>query len=429
MKTAGIIAEYNPLHSGHIYQMDETRRITGADYIVAVMSGSYTQRGIPAFFDKYIRTEMALKAGADLVLELPVAVSTGSGEYFAKGAVTLLHSLGVTDYLSFGSECGDINRLTEAASLLLNESDEFSLAVQKELCTGKTYPQAISIAAKNHKPELATLLTTPNNILGIEYLKALNVLNSSITPVTVKRKGNAYHDEELSNDKLPSATALRKYREENTFSDFLSHLPEQIRTVFTRNNSTEISNAGKKTDSESDSQLNDFGYLTEDDFSNILGSKLLGFSECQNNYADLNPDMTNRLCRLLKEKPVRFSELTEALKTRQITQARVQRALIHIMLGITAEDMKQIKNADTAPYIRVLGMKKTAAPLMKEIRQHAVSPIIARPAKDTQVLNDLACKSFKQDLNAYTLYRQVYYNKYPKSSYQPPMDYKGIILL
>lgn len=417
MKTAGIIAEYNPLHSGHIYQMTETRERLGADYIITAMSGSFTQRGIPAFFDKYLRTEMALRSGADIVLELPAAVSTGSSEYFAKGAVSLLNSLGVVTHLSFGSECGELKSLKETADFLSCETEEFRSIVQNAAASGASYPSAVQKAVSRLRPELADILDTPNNILGIEYIKALSELRSSISPVTIRREGSGYNDTEIGSG-FPSAAALRKYCTENSFEKALSFLPESVKTVFADDSGLSGGTAGGKC-----------GYLTEDDFSAVLGSRLLYASSAPEEYADMSRETANRLMNLLGEKPVKFSELVSRLKTRQITQTRIQRALLHIMLDIKNDSLLRIKNCVEAPYIRVLGMKKEAAPLMKEINQRASAPVITRPARDMKSLPDASAEIFSQDLKAYELYRLVYYNKYPESSYLPREDYKGMLIL
>lgn len=410
MKVAGIIAEYNPLHSGHIYQMEETRKQTGADYIVVAMSGSYTQRGIPAFFDKYLRAEMALRAGADLVLELPVSVSTGSGEYFAKGAVTLLNSLGVVTDLSFGSECGDIEKLSEIAKFLTNETDDFKHAVQDQLAQGKTYPLAISTVASRFLPDAENILSSPNNTLGIEYLKALSSINSKIAPITIKRKGDQYNDSEINSD-YPSATALRKICTDSNYELLLKHLPKEAVQVIIESGFHKVS-----------------GHIISDDFSELLGGKLI-YASSLADYADLSPELANRITKIISKESLTFTELVDALKTKQITQTRIQRALLHVILEINNETMEYIKKADTAPYVRVLGMKRNSSPLLKEIRNHTTAPVIARPAKDISLLSGKALELMKQDLKSYELYRLIWHNKYPQSMYTLREDYKGTLII
>ena len=242
MKTAGIIAEYNPFHKGHEYQIRYTKEKLKADYVIVAMSGDYVQRGTPALISKHTRTEMALRCGADLVLEMPVSISTASAEAFAMGGVSLLDSLGIVDILCFGSESGEISALKELAEILVEEPEEYKKLLKSFLSEGLTFPaarsQALTEYFKNPRNfsgddfdgvltpllnEVTQILNTPNNILGIEYCKALLRLNSQIRPVTIRREGMGYHettvpegdlvssspDLQSSTDFFASATAIR----------------------------------------------------------------------------------------------------------------------------------------------------------------------------------------------------------------------------
>ena len=212
MKTVGIIAEYNPFHNGHAYHIRKAKELTHADYCVVVMSGDFVQRGAPAIMDKYLRAESALLNGADLVLELPVCYSISSAEHFARSSVALLDKLGVVDTLCFGSECGDIRVLTEFAQALTDESPVFKKTLDREIRIGHTYPQARNTALEISAPHLTSyinVLTSPNNILGIEYCKALLFWKSTIVPYTVKRAGSSYHDNSLDTG-FCSALAIRE---------------------------------------------------------------------------------------------------------------------------------------------------------------------------------------------------------------------------
>lgn len=215
MNVTGIITEYNPFHQGHAYHLAESRRITGADYVIAVMSGDFVQRGTPAMMEKRKRAQMALHAGVDLVLELPSAHALGSAEYFAAGAVSLLNGLGVVTDLCFGSEQGELAPFLEIAPILNQEPAHFREALQTALREGCSYPQAraqalircgsacpgaISLEAA----ELEAFLSSPNNILGLEYCKALLRTDSPIRPHTLLRKGAGYHASAL--DRYASAS-------------------------------------------------------------------------------------------------------------------------------------------------------------------------------------------------------------------------------
>ena len=196
MKITGIIAEYNPFHNGHLYQIKKARELTGADYIIVVMSGNLTQRGTPALIDKYSRAQMALSGGADLVIELPACYATASAEYFAMGAISILNQLGCVDSICFGSENGNIAMLTKIANALVSESEDFVQALKNNLKNGDTYPVARNAALAETISGITsydTILGFPNNILGIEYIKALIRQNSSIKPYTNLRIGADYH--------------------------------------------------------------------------------------------------------------------------------------------------------------------------------------------------------------------------------------------
>ena len=192
MKIVGLITEYNPFHNGHLYHIEEAKRVTGADTVVVVMSGDYVQRGTPAVMPKRLRTEMALKCGAGAVFELPVCYASGSAEFFAMGAVSLLDHLGAVDSICFGSESNDLEALQEIAGILLEEPDGYQELLKEALRSGQSYPSARqkALAGCTGNDALASLLDDPNNILGIEYLKALRKLNSSMVPYTILLQGS-----------------------------------------------------------------------------------------------------------------------------------------------------------------------------------------------------------------------------------------------
>ncbi|HOO29215.1 MAG TPA: nucleotidyltransferase family protein, partial [Lachnospiraceae bacterium] len=209
MNVTGIIAEYNPFHNGHLYQLTKAREETDADYMIVVLSGDFVQRGTPAIADKYIRTKTALLAGADLVLELPVYFSSSSADFFAAGAVSLLDKIGCVDHLSFGSEHGSIKELSDIAGHLLSETPSYKTVLKKHLKQGNSYALASAKASMEQFSDsrmAETLLKEPNNTLGIAYLKALSGRNSTITPHTVLRTGGGYHATEKG---ALSASAVR----------------------------------------------------------------------------------------------------------------------------------------------------------------------------------------------------------------------------
>ena len=199
MKITGIITEYNPFHNGHLYHLNTAKKVTNCHGIVCIMSGNFVQRGEPAIIDKWKRTEMALLNGVDLVIELPTFYAVSSAEFFAKGAVDILNNIGVVDNIFFGSECGDINLLYKIAEVLTKEPKEFKLKIKENLKSGVTYAKAREKTLIDilDNEDLNEILSNSNNILGIEYIKAIIKSNSSITPLTMKREGSKYNDKKF----------------------------------------------------------------------------------------------------------------------------------------------------------------------------------------------------------------------------------------
>ena len=211
----GIIAEYNPFHNGHLYHLNESKRITNSDYSIAIMSGNFTQRGEVSIIDKWSKTQMAIENGIDLVIELPALYAISSAENFASGAIKILNSLDVVDYVSFGSECSDISILQDIANVLCSEPNEYKTLLSHELSKGESFPKAREKALMmylNNVRRFANVLSYPNNILGIEYLKALQKQNSYIKPIAIKRQGTNHNDNVISpSSKIASASAIEMH--------------------------------------------------------------------------------------------------------------------------------------------------------------------------------------------------------------------------
>lgn len=399
MKTVALITEYNPFHNGHAYHMEQARRLTGADYVIIVMSGDYVQRGVPAVLDKYTRTRMALECGGDLVLELPVCYATGSAEYFARGAVTLLDSLGVVDCLCFGSESGEILPFQKTAALLWEEPASYSLALKESLKTGKSFPAARQealeafLTEQGEEPRQSlALLSSPNNILGVEYCKALAALDSPICPLTIQRKDCGYHDRELGAN-FSSAGAIRRAIETGENLSVLEcHMPPASFEIF--------SNA-----------LGTNGPVTEDDFSSLLRYKLLlessgGSKKSLLRFQDVSEDLARRIINRQNQCDS-FSYFTEILKTKELTYTRISRALLHILLELSPEDIPQ-----QTPYARILGFRREAAPLLAEIKKAGRIPVISRPAAAKELLTPQAYRLFQKEVFASNLYESILASKF-----------------
>ena len=358
MNVTAIISEYNPLHKGHIYHIETARKETHADYIIAIMSGNFVQRGTPAILDKYARAEAALRSGVDMVLELPVMYATASAEYFALGGVALANTLGCVTHLCFGSEYGQADKFMEAAHLLLNEPEEMKLPLKEALKEGLSYPAARAYAVKVSHPELAAILEEPNNILGVEYCKALLKLKSRIIPHTIKRQGQDYHSE-IFGEGFASATGIRRLLSSD-FPENKHLLEEQLPAASFEAIKGLI---GKPT-------------LTEDDFSMLLHYKLITENRAHlTEYFGVSRDLSNRIYKHINEFEG-FSSFAELLKTKNLTRTAINRALLHILLDVKASDVQSVTKRGCVDYIRVLGFRKEAAGLLKEFSDLPEIPLI-----------------------------------------------------
>ncbi|MEE0955009.1 MAG: nucleotidyltransferase family protein [Eubacterium sp.] len=387
MKTVGVIAEFNPFHNGHGYFLREVREQSGADYIVAVMSGDFVQRGTPAVFNKYIRTEMALAGGADLVCELPPAASCGSAERFATGAISLLESMGCIRELWFGSECGNADLLTRCAGLLLEEPEQFRTVLKEELKKGLTFPAARSKAAEEYLKDkkVSSILSMPNNILGIEYIKALQKAGSFIRPCTLQRLGSAYSDTEVREGSLPSAAAIRTQiltLPATDYSSLKEWLPARSFEV--------LHSRGKSCPP-----------ITENDFSDMLIYRLLREdSDTLTSYLDINPDLARRICNL-RSQFLSFSTFADLVKTRNIARSAVNRALLHILLGIKSEEASAL---DKPSYIRILGFRRESSPLLTLLADTSRVQLVTRTS---DLEHNPALRHTHTEHFAYDLYETI----------------------
>lgn len=379
MKTAAIIAEYNPFHNGHKYQIEETKRQTGADFVTVVMSGDFVQRGIPAIYSKSFRARSALLSGADLVIEMPVFGVLSAAQDFARCGISLFHHMGIIDILSFGSESGSIKELEQLAEQAGSETDEQATLIRENLRNGLTYPQALALAKKDSIP------VTPNDILAVEYLKALKEFSSAISPWTLKRSDPGYHSDER-NGSLASATAIRKAVYKQDLEFLTAVLPDSH---------------FKSMENESEVPL------FPDDFSLLLSQKLLTSSlEKLQNTSGMPEDLAAKLYKNRLEF-LRTDTLTAARKDRQYTYARVSRALMNLMLDITVKEQRVFADFRFAPWIRILGFKKSAAPLLAELKKRCAVPVITKTADAKNILSPAAYELFTKDLTASELCRMV----------------------
>lgn len=414
MKIAAVIAEYNPFHNGHNYMIEQIRKITDADYIIAVMSGDFTQRGLPGIADKHTRAAMAVACGVDAVFELPALYATASAEQFAFGAVTLLKGLRCVNYLVFGSECGEIAPFLEVADFLAKEPVQFKASILKFQKLGFSYPKAFSLAIRELNltaEDSLSLLSSPNNLLGVEYVKAIKKYAPDIHPVTLSRVGTGYHDTHSeyvtqADAVIASASAIRNMLQTTTGSiaTALPLLPDASYRLFCDTYSV-------------------CAPIVLNDFSLLLSYRLsMESKESLTTYSDVSEDLADRILKYAKDFST-FEELADNIKHKQYTHARITRALLHILLGI-----KKDAHADKGtPYARLLAMKKSASPLMKAIKADASVPVITKPADAKKKLTPEEYAVFELDLAASDLYHKVASQKF-SSPYTPDIK-MGIRLL
>ena len=415
MKVTGIIAEYNPFHKGHKYQIDYCKKKLNSDYVIVAMSGDYVQRGTPALLPKHVRAEMALRCGADLVLEMPVSVSTASAEAFAMGGVSMLDGLHIVDSLCFGSEYGEVSALMELAEILVEEPEEYRQLLKEFLSNGLSFPsarcQALTEYFKNPHNftgddfdgvltpllnQIVQILNSPNNILGIEYCKALLRLKSNIKPVTLKRQGMGYHETLAETDgsdrfsctdgnTFASASAIRELLKATltpeTISRIASQVPDEISLLLA-------------------SSLQRNGFLTEEGLDPLLSYCILkenADSFCS--YLDVSRDLAERIMNRSNELNG-FLQAASFLKTKELTQSRIQRALLHIILGIREVPA-------TVPYARVLGFRRESSTLLKEIKDSSSIPLITKLADANSLLDESGRSLLYETVFSSNLYEKL----------------------
>lgn len=412
MKIVGLITEYNPFHNGHLYHIEKAKELTGADAAIVVMSGNYVQRGAPAIMPKHLRAEVALEAGVPLVLELPVCYACGSAEYFAYGAVSLLNRLGCIDSICFGSECGDYYLLEKIAHITADEPEEYRQYLREALKSGMSFPLARQTALKKYlkDPSLDEILEQPNNILGIEYIKALRQMKSSIGAYTIRRKVADYHDNELK-EGYSSAKAIRRllayagssvhlasdqWYDEPELSEILTRLENQVPPACIRT-------------LEETHRLRYPVYAG--DFSLLFRYKLLTETrESLKEYMDMTEELANRMMNHASDF-ITFDQFCDLLKTRELTYSRISRCMLHILLGIRASDLSEYKEQGGCQYARVLGFRKDGAKLMARIKRTASIPLVTKLRPEGE-LSETAAKMLRQDIFAADLYESVITNKY-----------------
>lgn len=361
MNAVGIVVEYNPFHNGHGFHLQETKNKTNADVIIAVMSGSFLQRGEPALLPKWTRTKMALMAGVDIVLELPYAFCTQNADTFASGAVQILTAAGCTS-LCFGSENGNIDHFHATYQFLKEHQDDYQQKIKHHIKNGVSYPRAQSLAFLDLNPSnLIVDLSKPNNILGYQYLKAVKQQNPSMEIYTISRTNN-YHDEQLGLGSIASATSIRKalFSEGARIENIQSYVPSTTYKLLV----------------DYYDQYHQFQQW--ENYWQLLRYKLLSSSPSElRNIYDMVEGLENRLIRVALEANSFFEFMTR-LKTKRYTWTRLQRMCVHILTNTSYEEMK--KRMKMASYIRLLGMNERGRSYLNKWKSHSSLPIVSKVA-------------------------------------------------
>lgn len=378
MKCAGVIVEYNPFHNGHLHHIQKTYQSFDFDGLIAVMSGNWVQRGEPAILDKWQRAQMALNQGVDLVIELPFIWACQSAREFAEGSVCLLDSTGVVNYQTFGSESANLDYLNKAAKTLVKEPESLKIELKKHLNSGNSYPFALTKALNNYI-DSGPKEITPNDILGIEYLKSHIKLNTNIKTSVVQRVGSNYHEEKLNSD-IASATAIRKALEKGYKVD--SYVPPST---------LEILNKSKN-------ELLFFKSLEKFILYRLRTTppkeltRITGWEK----------GLENRL----KKRAIHSTNLEEffnEITSRRYTRGRINRYLVHLLMEVSKDKIKYF-NKKGPPYIRILGMNSTGKSLIKKMKETAKLPVLTRPAKELRKLNPYAQACFNQEVVTTSFY-------------------------
>lgn len=362
MKVVGLIVEYNPFHNGHLFHFQQALKETNADACVAVMSGNFLQRGEPAVVSKWARTKMALSVGIDLVLELPTAYCTQNAEMFAFGAVSALDSLGMVDFLCFGSESGDIAWIKELADRLADEPLEFKHELKSLLKDGLPYPKAYAKAASTLVPDAETRLEQPNNILGLNYVLALNRLQSTIEASTITRIKAGYHQADISDSRIASATALRKLIFEHSVDQIKDFVPLSTYEILLE-----------------EKAMGRFPLSWKEYFPFVLHSILSKSKAELAQIHEMEEGLENRL-KSLQLKAGDFGSFMDLLKTKRYTWNRLQRVMLYLLLNLTKKEMNSFRIKEGIPYLRVLGFNEKGRHLLHQAKARSKVPLISKVA-------------------------------------------------
>lgn len=375
MNILGIVAEYNPFHNGHLYHLKTAVEKTNADYTVCVMSGNFIQRGEPALINKFVRADMAIKNGVDLVIELPVYYAVNTAEKFAFAGVKLLNECGINN-LAFGAENNSLNILTSISELIANETPEYQNELKKQLNLGLSYPEARSKTISKILNISSNILSQPNNILAIEYLKAISKINPLITPVLVERVDSGYHDTDSATNIL-SATGIREKLKNNEDIDIF--MPENALSL-----------------------LGNTVFLEQFNGLILFSLRKLSIEEIKN-LPDVTEGLENRIYSALLTSPD-VKTLIDKIKTKRYPLTRIKRILISALLSLSKETLKEFDDNGGPQYIRILACTEKGRELIPTIINNSKLPVITSISKFLPHANNLQKEMLDKDILATNIY-------------------------
>lgn len=394
-KVLGIIAEYNPFHNGHLLHLTKSKEEIGAEYSICIMSGNFVQRGNTSIVNKWVKAEMALKNGIDLVLELPTVYSISSAENFAEGAIKLLNSLKIVDTVSFGSENSDIDILNKISGILYEEPKQYLEFLNKELKKGLSFPKARenAILLYLNDKKYSNILNQPNNTLAIEYLKALKKYKSHIIPISIKRE-KAFYNSNCIVDEYASATAIRNMIVNSQFNDIRKVMPRIAYDLLMQ----EI---------ENNQYVIDISKFEKEILYSIRRLSTVDLKK----FPEVNEGLENAIKNAANSCNT-LAELINIIKTKRYTQTRIQRILLYILLNITKKNMYISRK--TVPYTRILGYSPKGKELISEI--YKANPKISLITSVKNFLDSSNNKTYKHMLSTDILATNIYTLAYKNDS-------------
>lgn len=412
MNLLGLIVEYNPFHNGHLYHLNESKKITNATHTIAVMSGNFMQRGTPALLDKFTRAEMAVRNGVDLVVELPTLYACQSAEIFAHGGISLLNSLNCVNSICFGSEIGDIDILYLISKILIDEPIDFKIKLKDYLDKGLPFPKARASALfyyitenklyDTSEEDLLNMLNSPNNILGIEYIKSILKLNSKIKPYTINRINSGYNSLNV-NDSICSASAIRNALKNNSLNTINYTMPKDTYDIINR-----VIESG-------------FNLVYNEDFYQILSSIIIRDKDNLTDYFEVNEGIENKIYNSIF-KCHNIETLQNEIKSKRYTMTKISRTLNNIMLGIKVGDILKTKDLTNIPYVRVLAFNEKGCEILKEIKKNSEIEVITKFSKIKHIDSDIFNTLINYDIKATNMYNLIYY-KDNFDMLKAPLDY------